>query len=29
MVAFTLPLAALDPTAIRNQPKSFLFRKAS
>jgi two-component system cell cycle sensor histidine kinase PleC len=29
MVAFTLPLAAVDPSGLRNQPKSFLFRKAS
>jgi hypothetical protein len=28
MVAFTLPLIAAQ-TAARNQPKSFLFRKAS
>jgi two-component system cell cycle sensor histidine kinase PleC len=29
MVAFTLPLSAADPAGARNQPKSFLFRKAS
>ena len=29
MVAFTLPLTAIDPAQVSKQPKSFLFRKAS